>query len=186
MLARYTPRHKVEGERFYTADGYNASRKLLLARRLIEAGVRVVSVSFSDFDTHSKNFPRMQHLVPVVDHALATLVSDLRERGMLDDVTIVAWGEFGRTPRIIQIVGRDQWAASWSVMVGGGGLKGGQAVGKTDRDGVRVDGKAYLPGDIWATVSHALGIPSKTVHRSKRGRPMKLANGGSPIKELIG
>jgi uncharacterized protein (DUF1501 family) len=97
-------------------------------------------------------------------------------------------GEFGRTPRINQDVGRDHWAASWSVMLGGGGLKNGQAVGATDKDGVQIaDGsKAYLPGDIWATVAHAMGIPINTVHTSKRGRPMKLANGGTPIQELIG
>jgi len=71
-------------------------------------------------------------------------------------------------------------------MIGGGGLKNGQAIGKTDADGVGIVGKSYLPGDIWATVSHALGIPLDTVFTSKRGRPMKIANGGTPIKELIG
>ncbi|MCA9060919.1 MAG: DUF1501 domain-containing protein, partial [Planctomycetaceae bacterium] len=95
---------------------------------------------------------------------------------------------FGRTPRINQNVGRDHWAASWSVMMGGGGLKNGQAVGATNADGNQVaDGsKAYLPGDIWATVAYAMGIPVNTVHTSKRGRPMKLANSGTPIQELIG
>ena len=107
---------------------------------------------------------------------------------MLDDTVIVWMGEFGRTPRINQNVGRDHWAASWANMIGGGGLKNGQAVGATDKDGVRVadNSKAYLPGDIWATVAYAMGIPLNTVHTSKRGRPMKLANGGTPIKELIG
>jgi uncharacterized protein (DUF1501 family) len=94
-------------------------------------------------------------------------------------------GEFARTPRINGNVGRDHWAASWSVMLGGGGLNNGQAIGATNADGTAVTTKAYLPGDIWATVSHALGIPITTKHTSKRGRPMKLANGGTPIKELI-
>ena len=139
------------------------------------------------WDLHKNVFNTLStQRLPQLDQGIAALTADLSQRGMLDDVVLVWMGEFGRTPRINQNVGRDHWAASWSVMVGGGGIKGGQAVGKTDRDGVRVDGKAYLPGDIWATVSQALGIPSKTVHRSKRGRPMKLANGGSPIKELIG
>jgi len=106
---------------------------------------------------------------------------------MLDDVVLVWMGEFARTPRINQDVGRDHWAASWSTMIGGGGLKGGVAVGETDKDGVSVaSGQSYQPGDIWATASHALGIPLDTVHTSKRGRPMKLANGGTAIKELIG
>ena len=95
-------------------------------------------------------------------------------------------GEFGRTPRINQNTGRDHWAASWSTMIGGGGLNGGVAVGETSADGTSVVGKSYLPGDIWATVAHALGIPTTKVHTSKRGRPMKIANGGTPIKELIG
>jgi uncharacterized protein (DUF1501 family) len=107
---------------------------------------------------------------------------------MLENTVLVWMGEFGRTPRINQDVGRDHWAASWSVMIGGGGLKNGQAVGATDKDGIQIaDGsKAYLPGDIWATVAMAMGIPVSTVHTSKRGRPMKLANGGTPIQELIG
>ena len=94
-------------------------------------------------------------------------------------------GEFARTPRINQNVGRDHWAASWSVMMGGGGLNNGQAVGETNADGTACVGKSYLPGDIWATVAHAMGIPTSTVHTSKNGRPMKIANGGTPIKELI-
>ncbi|GIS57869.1 MAG: hypothetical protein CM1200mP2_00940 [Planctomycetaceae bacterium] len=86
--------------------------------------------------------------MPQLDQGIGALTADLwAPRGMLDDVGLVWMGEFGRTPRINPNVGRDHWAASWSVMVGGGGLKGGQAVGKTDRDGVRVDGKAYLPGE---------------------------------------
>ncbi|MCA9052029.1 MAG: DUF1501 domain-containing protein, partial [Planctomycetaceae bacterium] len=114
--------------------------------------------------------------------------TDLKQRGMLDDTVIVWMGEFGRTPRINQDVGRDHWAACWSNVIGGGGLKNGQAVGATDPDGARVaDGsQAYLPGDLWATVAYAMGIPLNTVHTSKRGRPMKIANGGTPIKELIG
>ncbi|MFG0335158.1 MAG: DUF1501 domain-containing protein, partial [Maioricimonas sp. JB049] len=94
-------------------------------------------------------------------------------------------GEFGRTPRINQNVGRDHWATSWSVLVGGGGLNSGLAVGETDQDGVRILSQSYLPGDLWATVAHALRIPLDTVHTSKRGRPMRLAGGGTPIKDLI-
>src|SRR5213075_285977 len=106
VLERYTPPAHT-GRRFYTSEDGTAAHKLLLARRLVEAGVRCVSVSFSDFDTHSDNFPRMRRLVPIVDHALHALVTDLDQRGMLNDVAIVVWGEFGRTPRINREGGRD-------------------------------------------------------------------------------
>ncbi len=124
--------------------------------------------------------------LPMLDQGIAALVQDLTDRGMIDDVVLVWMGEFGRTPRINQNVGRDHWAASWTVMLGGGGLNNGQVIGATDADGVACTTQTYLPGDIWATVAHALGIPTTTVHTSKRGRPMKLANGGTPIKELVG
>ena len=83
------------------------------------------------------------------------------------------------------LLGRDHWAASWSVLIGGGGLKGGLAVGETDKDGLSITSETYLPGDLWATVAHALRIPLSTVHTSTRGRPMKIANGGNPIKPLL-
>jgi len=130
------------------------------------------------------NTLRTQRL-PVIDQAIAGLTADLQQRGLLKDTTIVWMGEFGRTPRINQDVGRDHWAASWSVMVGGGGLKGGLAVGETDKDGLACVSQTYQPGDIWATVAKAMGIPLDTVHTSKNGRPMKIANGGTAIKELI-
>jgi hypothetical protein len=166
----------------------NFGRGLLMARRLIETGVPFVEVNHpSSFDLHGNVFEslRTNHL-PITDNALGSLVEDLTDRGMIDDVVLVWMGEFARTPRINQNVGRDHWAASWTNMIGGGGLKNGQAVGATDFDGTSCTTKTYLPGDIWATVSHALGIPTTTVHTSKNGRPMKLANGGTPIKELIG
>jgi len=159
----------------------------LMARRLVEAGVPFVEVDLGGWDLHQGVFDTLKNQrLPVLDRAIGALTSDLADRGLLENTVIVWMGEFGRTPRINQDVGRDHWAASWSVMIGGGGLKGGQAVGSTDKDGVGIVDKSYLPGDIWATVAHALGIPLDTVHTSKNGRPMKIANGGAPIKELIG
>ena len=159
----------------------------LMARRLVEAGVPFVEVDLGGWDLHQQVFTTLKNQrLPVIDQAIAGLTSDLEQRGMLQDTTIVWMGEFGRTPRINQDTGRDHWAASWSVMLGGGGLQGGIAVGKTDKDGTSCDSQAYLPGDIWATVAYALGIPLDTVHTSKNGRPMKIANGGTAIKELIG
>ena len=162
-------------------------RGLLMARRLVEAGVPFIEVGMGGWDLHNNVFNTLKDRnLPAMDTAIAALVSDLKERSMIKDVVVVWMGEFGRTPRINQDVGRDHWAASWSVMIGGGNLKGGQAVGATDDDGVTCATKAYLPGDIWATACHALGIPTTTVHTSKRGRPMKIANGATPIAELIG
>lgn len=169
--------------------GNGFGQSLLMARRLVQVGVPFVEVNLGGWDLHNDVFNTLKNQrLPVLDRGISALVTDLKQRGMLDDVTIVWMGEFGRTPRINQNVGRDHWAASWSTMIGGGGLKNGQAIGATNADGNRVadNSKAYQPGDIWATVAYAMGIPLNTVHTSKRGRPMKLANGGTPIKELIG
>lgn len=169
--------------------GAGFGQSLLMARRLVQIGVPFVEVNLGGWDLHNDVFNTLKNQrLPTLDRGIAALTQDLKQRGMLDDVTLVWMGEFGRTPRINQNVGRDHWAASWSTMIGGGGLNNGQAVGATDKDGVRVadNSKAYLPGDIWATVAYAMGIPLDTVHTSKRGRPMKLANGGTPIKELMG
>ena len=181
---------KVDEETPEMIEKYGANnfgRGLLMARRLVETGVPFIEVGMGGWDLHGNVFNTLRdQRLPQLDQGIAALTEDLKDRGMIDDVVLVWMGEFARTPRINQNVGRDHWARSWSVMIGGGGLKNGQAVGATDRDGVNVVGKSYLPGDIWATVSHALGVPVTTVHTSKRGRPMKIANGGTPIKELIG
>ena len=196
MTSKQMEAFKVGQESTETRDLYGTGgfgQGLLMARRLVETGVPFVEVGMGGWDLHSNVFATLQNQrLPQLDQGIAALTADLRQRGMLDDVVLVWMGEFGRTPRINQNTGRDHWAASWSVMIGGGGLNGGLAVGRTNRDGNQVvlddpaKDKAYLPGDIWATVSHALGIPGKTIHKSKRGRPMQLANGGTVIKELIG
>jgi hypothetical protein len=181
---------KIADEKPEVKEAYGTNpfgQGCLMARRLVEAGVPFVEVDLGGWDLHNQVFNTLKdQRLPVLDKAIAALTADRNDRGMLNDTVIVWMGEFGRTPRINQDSGRDHWAASWSVMVGGGGLKGGQAVGATDTDGIGIVGNSYQPGDIWATVAHALRIPLDTVHTSKRGRPMKVANGGTPIKELIG
>jgi hypothetical protein len=202
MTSKQMAAFKIDQEKREVLDAYTGSpaqggamggggqfgRGLLMARRLVEAGVPFVEVDFGGWDLHAGVFNALRtQRLPQLDAGIAALTADLKDRGMLQDVVLVWMGEFGRTPRINQDVGRDHWAASWAVMIGGGGLKGGIAVGETDKDGTSVtSGQAYQPGDIWATVAHALGIPLDRVHTSKRGRPMKIANGGTPIKELIG
>lgn len=169
----------------YGGPGFGSS--MLMARRLVEVGVPFIEVNFpGGWDLHADVFNTLKNQrLPILDKGIAGLTADLKQRGMIDDVVVICMGEFSRTPRINQNVGRDHWAASWSVMIGGGGLKGGRAIGETNADGDKCISESYLPGDIWATAAYALRIPLDTVHTSKRGRPMKIAGGGVPIKGLI-
>ena len=180
---------KLEQEDEQVREAYGTTgfgRGLLMARRLVETGVPFIEVNFGGWDLHNDVFNSLKdQKLPELDAGIAALTADLKQRGLLQDTVLVCMGEFGRTPRINQNVGRDHWARSWSVMIGGGGLRGGIAVGETDKDGMSVVGKSHLPGDLWATVAQAIGIPISTVHTSKTGRPMKLVNGGQPISELI-
>jgi uncharacterized protein (DUF1501 family) len=183
---RYTPLTSADADRFYTSEDATSARKLLLARRLIEAGVRCVSVSFSDFDTHSKNFPRMRQLMPIVDHALHALVTDLDERGMLENVSIVVWGEFGRTPKVNTNGGRDHWPAVGPAILAGGGMKCGQVVGVTDRHAGVVMSRPVHYQDVLATLYHNLGIdPETTTINDPNGRPQHLVDQGKPIREVV-
>lgn len=185
LLDRYTPAASA-GDRFYTSEDASAGRKLLLARRLVEAGVRCVSVSFSDFDTHSKNFPRMRQLLPIVDHALHALVTDLDERGLLPDVSIVVWGEFGRTPKINGNGGRDHWPAVSPALLAGGGMKVGQVIGATDRHAGAVVSRPVHFQDVFATLYRNLGIEADgTTLTDPNGRPQYLLEHGQPMRELI-
>lgn len=169
----------------YGTDGFG--RGCLLARRLVESGVPFVEVNLNGWDLHQNAFPQLRtRLLPSLDKGFSALLDDLADRKMLNDVVVVCMGEFGRTPRINQNSGRDHWASSWAVAIAGGGLKAGITVGGTDKEGINVDGKSYLPGDVWSTVAHALGIPQDTKFTSKNGRPMHMTNQGVPIAELIG
>lgn len=184
-VARYTPGDE-QGHRAATAESPRSALKLLLARRLVEAGVRVVSVSISDFDTHSKNYPRLRQLLPIIDTGIAALVTDLEERGMLDDVSIVIWGEFGRTPKINQSGGRDHWPKASPAMLAGGGMKVGQVIGATDRWAAEVTQRPIHFQDIIATLYHNLGIdPTRTTVTDPKGRPQYLVEEGKVVEELV-
>ncbi|MCP4189110.1 MAG: DUF1501 domain-containing protein [Planctomycetaceae bacterium] len=173
-------------QRFSTSDDEQATLKLLLARRLIDAGVRCVSVSFSDFDTHSSNFKRLRHILPILDHGLNALITDLSERGKLDDVLIIVWGEFGRTPKINTQAGRDHWPRVSMGMMAGGGLQHGQVIGATDRWAAEVTSRAVHYQDVLATLYHHLGIDAlATTITDPSGRPQYLLDHGQPIRELI-
>ncbi len=160
--------------------------RLLLARRLVEAGVRTVSLSWGGFDTHSKNFDSMRKILPKLDMSLSALITDLYERSMLNDVTIVMWGEFGRTPRVNKDAGRDHWERVGSVFLAGGGMKGGQVIGKTDRTGGEPVERPVHWREVFATMYNNLGIdPRKTQINDPAGRPQYLVDNRDPIRELL-
>lgn len=185
-LERFTPRMAEPNARHYTTEGPKSLQKLLLARRLIEAGVRCVSVSLSDFDTHGDNFERMRSLGPLLDHGLHMLVEDLRERGMLDDVLILAWGEFGRTPKINRSAGRDHWPRVSMGIMAGGGLKTGQVIGATDKWAAEATSRPVHYQDVIATLYHHLGIdPQQDTLTDITGRPQHLVTVGQVISELL-
>ncbi|MCA9267952.1 MAG: DUF1501 domain-containing protein, partial [Planctomycetales bacterium] len=186
VVESYTAPGDENRERFFTAEGPRATQKFLLARRLVEAGVRCVSVSLSDFDTHSANFPRMRELVPIFDHGLCALVRDLEQRGLLDDVVIVAWGEFGRSPTVNKNGGRDHWPSVGPAILAGGGLRVGQVIGETDRLAAQAKSRAVTYKDIFATLYHSLGVDARrTTIRDVRGRPQYLLDEGEPLRELV-
>jgi hypothetical protein len=164
----------------------NFGKGCLMARRLVEAGVPFVEVDLGGWDNHNDIFNILSNQrLPVLDRAMSALYEDLEQRGLLQDTAIMWMGEFSRTPRINGNTGRDHWARSWSVVVGGAGMNGGIAVGKTNEDGTRVDTEPYTSQDVMASVCKSLGISLETTFTSKSGRPMKIANSGKVIKELF-
>ncbi len=188
IVERYTPPPSKVANRGGSkhSEDHKSARKLLLARRLIEAGARCVSVSFSDFDTHSKNFPRMRHLVPIVDHAICALVTDLEQRGLLDDVSIVIWGEFGRTPKVNGNGGRDHWPQVGMAMLAGGGMRTGQVIGATDRNAGAATERPVHYQEVFATLYHNLGIDlASTTILDPTGRPQYLLDRSKPIDDLV-
>jgi hypothetical protein len=158
----------------------------LMARRLVEQGVTFVEVSLGGWDNHQDIFDTLRgNLLPQLDKGMGALVADLAAGGLLDSTLIVWMGEFGRTPRINQNGGRDHWPRSWSVVLGGAGIRGGQVVGATDEDGIEVVDRELGVMDLIATMARAMGIDPATSYTTPRGRPMKVVDGGRPIAGLI-
>ncbi|MFO0967518.1 MAG: DUF1501 domain-containing protein [Gemmataceae bacterium] len=173
----------------YGAAGMGANnfgRSALLARRLVESGVSAVEISLGGWDTHNQTFQaHSTRLQPTLDKAMGTLVKDLVDRGMWQNTVLVWMGEFGRTPRINQNVGRDHWPRCWSIVIGGGALRGGQAYGTTDADGMAVATNPTRVGDVFASVYRALGIDPTTQVRDPIGRPFAIAGGGGRAIEAL-
>ncbi len=165
----------------------NFGRSAILARRLVEAGVSAVEISLGGWDTHNQNFNALStNNLPTLDKGIGTLVKDLVQRGLWQNTVMMVMSEFGRTPRINQNDGRDHWSRCWSVVVGGGAIRGGQAHGSTDEDGMSVANNPTRVGDLFATVYRGLGIDPGTQVRDAIGRPFGIAGGnGRPIEQLF-
>ena len=167
----------------------NDCKNFLLARRVVEAGARFVTLTTGGWDTHSKNFISLRDTrLPNLDKGVSNLIQDLRDRSMFDDVTVIVWGEFGRTPKINGNAGRDHWPRVMSVLLAGGGMKNGQVIGATDpKGGEPADRPVYL-GEVFATLYHNMGIDvTRTLLKDLSGRPQYLVdNGHGPLAELVG
>ncbi|MBI1914795.1 MAG: DUF1501 domain-containing protein [Planctomycetes bacterium] len=157
----------------------------LLARRLVEAGTTCVTINTGYWDHHNDIEKGLEEQLPPLDAAIATLVEDLEDRGMLKDAILYCAGEFGRTPLINGHAGRDHWSNCFSVLIGGGGLKGGQVVGASEPRGGKVRERPISPNDLLATLYEALGIPLNTHYEDASGRPVSIVGTGKPIHELL-
>jgi hypothetical protein len=184
MAAFKVAQEPAEAKERYGDNAFG--RGCLMARRLVEVGVPFIEVDLGGWDNHTSihNILQTQRL-PMLDQAMSALVEDLEQRELLKDTVVIWMGEFGRTPTINANAGRDHWARCWSVVVGGGNIQGGLAVGATDSEGRQVITEPYSAEDLMATVCRGLGISLETTYQSKSGRPMKIANGGKLIRELV-
>lgn len=183
---------------FMDANGApRVPQSLLVARRLIEAGVRVVTLNYSKWDWHGGTnaegrannsiFVREQEEFPIFDQCVSALVEDLHQRGLADDCAVIIWGEFGRTPKISNIVGRDHWPQVNCALMAGGGLKHGQVIGATDRIAGEVVSRPVTFGEVYATLFHHLGVDvQQATIADNNGRPQYLVEGdGKVLPELI-
>jgi hypothetical protein len=181
-------------ERYGTGQPYQfqfdgaptVNEQLLVARRLVEAGVRCVTLSYGRWDSHGQNFNLVRDHGGKLDQCLSALIEDLHVRGLLDDVMVLVWGEFGRTPRINNNAGRDHWPQVSCCLIAGGGVRTGQVIGATNRLGEFAAARPVYPGEIIATVYHQLGIDAvRTTLTDPTGRPQHLVD-RAPMRELIG
>lgn len=168
---------------------HDSGRCCLLARRFIEAGAGFVSIRMGSWDHHGNAggtiTSGMDEHGPPMDQAVSTLISDLHDRGLSEQVLVLVWGEFGRTPRINSFFGRDHWPGAMSVLVAGGGLNMGQVIGATSHKGEHPIDRALSPADVLATVYRQLGVDTTRVYHNSAGRPVPILSHGEPITELL-
>src|SRR5260370_37707883 len=182
VRARYgkgDPKNRDDG-------GPKLMEHMLVARRLVEAGARCVTLAFSRWDHHGDNFGALRQDLPLLDQGVSALVEDLHQRGLDKDVCVVVWGEFGRTPTINKDAGRDHWPRVSCAVLAGGGMKTGQVIGATDRLGREASERPVQFGEVFATLYHNLGIDvSKVTLPDLTGRPQFLVDGYQPMRELV-
>ena len=162
------------------------TENLLIARRLVEAGARCVSLNFSRWDWHGGNFNRARQDMPMLDRSVAALVQDLYDRGMERDVSVVVWGEFGRTPKINKNAGRDHWPQASCAILAGGGMRTGQVIGSTNRHAEVPKNRPIHYQNVFATLYHRLGIdPMTATVEDRSGRPHYLVDRREIVEELV-
>ena len=181
-----TQEKESESDRF---GKHEFGQSLLLAARLVEAGVHFVTVRLRpaefDFDTHSDNFPRLRKLLAPFDRALAALLARLEEKGRLTSTAVLAAGEFGRTPKINPSGGRDHWARAMCAVMAGGDVQGGQVVGASDATAAEPAAEGFSPDDLAASFYRNIGINPKAEFKTNVGRPISLVRDGNPIRQLF-
>ncbi len=181
-----------EDDKIRDAYGRNDfGQRLLLARRLVEAGVPFVTINDGGWDHHSEIFPKMRKTLPMIDMAVSSLLSDLDDRGLLDSTLVLMLGEFGRTPKISTLAdrntpGRDHWANAMSILFAGCGTPGAQIIGATDRNGYAACERILSPENFVSTVYRKLGIDPNKIYHAPNGRPVHLVSDSEPITELMG
>ena len=179
----------IAAERAETRDRYGRTslgQSCLMARRLVEAGVRCVTIDHSNWDTHDNNFTILKNeLLPALDQGMSALFEDLAGRGLLERTLVMVTGEFGRTPRINKNAGRDHWGPAFTVAVGGGGIQGGRVIGASDERAERPATDPHGPENLSATMYHLLGINYNEEFHTPEGRPVKIVNDGKVIWELM-
>jgi hypothetical protein len=185
---------QLEQEPDKVRDAYGRNvygQSLLLARRLVEAGTRLSCISWAPnanatWDTHGQNFTKLKNeLLPQFDTGVPTLIAELHDRGLLERTLVVVMGEIGRTPKINKGAGRDHWEFCYTVLMAGGGVKGGLIHGSSDKHGAYPRSNPVSAADIIATIYHALGIPADLEIRDRQDRPNYLVPQGAPIRELF-
>jgi len=189
MHARKLDAFDVSSESDTLRRGYGDTdfgRGCMVARRLVERGVKFVEVVLDGWDTHQNNFDRTKSLMGTLDPAFAALIDDLSARHLLGSTVVACMGEFGRTPRVNGSDGRDHWPAAWSAVLAGGGVRGGVVRGTTDEDGAKVTGTATSVADLLATLSTQLGLDPAYTVVSPAGRPIAVTDDGRVLKDLVG
>lgn len=165
---------------------HSLGQSCLMARRLVQAGVRCVTIDHTNWDTHYNNFSVLKtDLLPQLDAGLSTLFRDLSQRGMLGNTLVLVMGEFGRTPKVNKQAGRDHWGPSNTILLGGGGIQPGRVIGATNSRGEKPDANPLGPADLAATMHHCLGIDPEEEYHTPEGRPLKIIDGGKVIRALL-